>query len=95
MLATLLTKLIILCYTVLQKKIGIKKKAFLSVVERDSKQTTEENSLADVDIKEKNEKSKNVENVKDNIMQKEKEITSNNSVYCVKGTYTFVISHKI
>lgn len=67
----------------------------MSVVERDSKQTTEENSLADVDIKEKNEKSKNVENVKDNIAQKEKENTSNNSVHCVKGTYTFVISHKI
>ncbi|XP_046851638.1 interferon-induced very large GTPase 1-like isoform X2 [Xenia sp. Carnegie-2017] len=53
--------------------------------ERDSKQTTEENSLADIGIKEKNKKSKNVENVKDNIIQKEKENTSNNSVHFVKG----------
>ncbi|XP_046850909.1 uncharacterized protein LOC124444359 [Xenia sp. Carnegie-2017] len=54
-------------------------------VERDSKQTTEENSLADIGIKEKKEKNKNVEDVKDNIVQKEKENTSNNSVHCVKG----------
>ncbi|XP_046849926.1 interferon-induced very large GTPase 1-like [Xenia sp. Carnegie-2017] len=58
-------------------------------VERESKQTMEENSLADIAIKKKNEKSKNVENVKDNIGQNEKENTFNNRVHCVKGPKEF------
>ena len=66
------------------------RKYFLSLVEKESNQTTEESDLNDFEKEKENE-----ENVADNIVKEENVNTSNDSIDHVTGTFSFVMNKKI